>query len=117
AGFLRGPSRFLGDPDRRGLAILYLGSVGGTLYAALGLRSTLLTVLGAVVQLGAGGAYLFSSLPGGSAGLRYVSSFLGSFVRRSVSKALPVLFLEEATRATFQSNAQSRICSLNPMNP
>ncbi|XP_026557081.1 vesicle transport protein SFT2C [Pseudonaja textilis] len=90
AGFLRGPSRFLGDPDRRGLAILYLGAVGGTLYAALGLRSTLLTVLGAVVQLGAGGAYLFSSLPGGSAGLRYVGSFLGSFVRRSVSKALPV---------------------------
>lgn len=90
AGFLQGPSRLLGDPDRRGLAILYLGSVGGTLYAALGLRSTLLTVLGAVVQLGAGAAYLFSSLPGGTAGLRYVSSFLGSFVRRSVSKALPV---------------------------
>ncbi|KAK9401003.1 vesicle transport protein SFT2C [Crotalus adamanteus] len=90
AGFLQGPSRLLGDPDRRGLTILYLGSVGGTLYAALGLRSTLLTVLGAVVQLGAGAAYLFSSLPGGTAGLRYVSSFLGSFVRRSVSKALPV---------------------------
>ncbi|KAM3834626.1 vesicle transport protein SFT2C [Vipera latastei] len=90
AGFLQGPSRFLGDPERRGLAILYLGSLGGTLYAALGLRSTLLTVLGAVVQLGAGAAYLFSSLPGGTTGLRYVSSFLGSFVRRSVSKALPV---------------------------
>lgn len=90
AGFLRGPSRILGEPDRRGLAILYLGSVGGTLYAALGLRSTLLTVLGAVVQLGAGAVYLFSSLPGGAAGLRYISSFLGSFVRRSVSKALPV---------------------------
>ncbi|XP_053162269.1 vesicle transport protein SFT2C [Hemicordylus capensis] len=90
AGFLRGPSRLLGEPDRRGLAILYLGSVGGTLYAALGLRSTLLTTLGAAIQLAAGGAYLLSSLPGGSAGLRYVGGFLGGFVRRRVSKTLPV---------------------------
>lgn len=90
AGFLRGPSRLLGEPDRRGLALLYLGSVGGTLYAALGLRSTLLTVLAAVVQLAAGGAYLLASLPGGAAGLRYVGGFLGGFVRRRVSKTLPV---------------------------
>uniref|UniRef100_A0A8D0EAR0 Vesicle transport protein n=1 Tax=Salvator merianae TaxID=96440 RepID=A0A8D0EAR0_SALMN len=72
AGFLRGPSRLLGEPDRRGLAILYLGSVGGTLYAALALRSTLLTTLGAIVQLAAGGVYLLSSVPGGTTGLRYV---------------------------------------------
>ncbi|XP_028586512.1 vesicle transport protein SFT2C [Podarcis muralis] len=90
AGFLRGPSRLLGEPDRRGLALLYLASVGGTLYAALGLRSTLLTTLGAVVQLGAGGVYLLSSVPGGTTGLRYVGGFLGGAVRRSVSKTLPV---------------------------
>ncbi|XP_048338230.1 vesicle transport protein SFT2C [Sphaerodactylus townsendi] len=90
AGFLRGPSRLLGEPDRRGLALLYLGSVGGTLYAALGLRSTLLTTVGAAIQLVAGGAYLLASLPGGTAGLRYVGGFLTSFVRRRVSKTLPV---------------------------
>ncbi|XP_062988502.1 vesicle transport protein SFT2C [Elgaria multicarinata webbii] len=90
AGFLRGPSRLLGDPDRRGLAILYLGSVGGTLYAALGLWSTLLTTLGAIVQLASGGVYLLSSVPGGTAGLRYAGGFLGGFVRRQVSKTLPV---------------------------
>ncbi|XP_042312375.1 vesicle transport protein SFT2C [Sceloporus undulatus] len=86
AGFLRGPSRLLGEPDRRGLALLYLASVGGTLYAALGLRSTLLTTLGALVQLAAGTAYLLASVPGGAAGLR----FLGGFLRRKVSKTLPV---------------------------
>nr|XP_056713731.1 vesicle transport protein SFT2C [Euleptes europaea] len=90
AGFLRGPSRLLGEPDRRGLALLYLGSVGATLYAALGLRSTLLTTLGAAVQLVAGGAYLLASLPGGTTGLRYVGGFLTGFVRRRVSKTLPV---------------------------
>ncbi|XP_044291585.1 vesicle transport protein SFT2C [Varanus komodoensis] len=90
AGFLRGPSRLLGEPDRRGLAILYLGSVGGTLYAALGLRSTLLTTLGAVVQLAAGGTYLLSSVPGGATGLRYAGGFLSGFIRRRVSKTLPV---------------------------
>lgn len=90
AGFLRGPRHLLGEPDRRGLALLYLGSVGVTLYAALGLRSTLLTTLAAAVQLAAGAAYLLSSLPGGATGLRYASGFLGSFVRRGVSKTLPV---------------------------
>ncbi|XP_054847275.1 vesicle transport protein SFT2C [Eublepharis macularius] len=90
AGFLRGPSRLLGEPDRRGLALLYLGSVGATLYAALGLRSTLLTTLGAGIQLIAGGAYLLGSLPGGTAGLRYIGGFLSSIVRRRVSKTLPV---------------------------
>lgn len=90
AGFLRGPRRLLGEPDRRGLALLYLGSVGVTLYAALGLRSTLLTTLAAAVQLAAGGAYLLSSLPGGTAGLRYASGLLGGFLRRRVSKTLPV---------------------------
>ncbi|XP_061492417.1 vesicle transport protein SFT2C [Rhineura floridana] len=90
AGFLRGPSRLLGEPDRRGLAILYLASVGGTLYAALGLRSTLLTTLGAVVQLVTGGVYLLSSVPGGITGLRYVGGLLGGVVRRRVSKTLPV---------------------------
>ncbi|XP_066474977.1 vesicle transport protein SFT2C [Tiliqua scincoides] len=90
AGFLRGPRHLLGEPDRRGLALLYLGSVGATLYAALALRSTLLTALAAAVQLAAGGAYLLSSLPGGAAGLRYAGGFLGGFVQRRVAKTLPV---------------------------
>ncbi|NXF36929.1 SFT2C protein, partial [Nyctibius bracteatus] len=43
AALLRGPARLLREPSRGSL--LYLGALGGTLYAALGLRSTLLTAL------------------------------------------------------------------------
>uniref|UniRef100_A0A8C8RS83 Vesicle transport protein n=1 Tax=Pelusios castaneus TaxID=367368 RepID=A0A8C8RS83_9SAUR len=88
AGFLRGPSRLLREPSR-GL-LLYLGALGGTLYAALGLRSTLLTALGAAVQLAAIAGCLLALLPGGTAGLRYLGGLLGGFVRRRVSKTLPV---------------------------
>ncbi|NXT19238.1 SFT2C protein, partial [Syrrhaptes paradoxus] len=63
AALLRGPSRLLREPSRGSL--LYLGALGGTLYAALGLRSTLLTALGAAVQLGAAAAALLAALPGG----------------------------------------------------
>ncbi|NXL42717.1 SFT2C protein, partial [Podilymbus podiceps] len=54
AALLRGPARLLREPSRGFL--LYLGALGGTLYAALGLRSTFLTALGAAVQLGAAAA-------------------------------------------------------------
>ncbi|XP_075793561.1 vesicle transport protein SFT2C [Pelodiscus sinensis] len=88
AGFLRGPSRLLREPSRGSL--LYVGALAFTLYAALGLRSTLLTALGAAAQLAAIAGCLLALLPGGSAGLRYLSGLLGGFVRRRVSKALPV---------------------------
>ncbi|NXW41089.1 SFT2C protein, partial [Nyctiprogne leucopyga] len=61
AALLRGPARLLREPSRGFL--LYLGALGGTLYAALGLRSTLLTALGAAVQLGAAAAALLALLP------------------------------------------------------
>ncbi|TFK06271.1 rRNA promoter binding protein [Platysternon megacephalum] len=88
AGFLRGPSRLLREPSRG--TVLYLGALAGTLYAALGLRSTLLTALGAAAQLAAIAGCLLALLPGGPAGLRYLGGLLGGFVRRRVSKTLPV---------------------------
>ncbi|XP_024072597.1 vesicle transport protein SFT2C [Terrapene carolina triunguis] len=88
AGFLRGPSRLLWEPSRG--TVLYLGALAGTLYAALGLRSTLLTALGAAAQLAAIAGCLLALLPGGPAGLRYLGGLLGGFVRRRVSKTLPV---------------------------
>ncbi|NXE97635.1 SFT2C protein, partial [Menura novaehollandiae] len=45
AALLRGPARLLREPGRG--VLLYLGALFGTLYAALGLRSTALTALGA----------------------------------------------------------------------
>ncbi|XP_068001406.1 vesicle transport protein SFT2C [Melanerpes formicivorus] len=84
---LRGPTRLLREPSRGFL--LYLGALGGTLYAALGLRSTLLTALGAAVQLGAAAAALLAVLPGGAAGLRRLGGLLSAVLRRR-AKALPV---------------------------
>ncbi|KAF1535688.1 Vesicle transport protein SFT2C, partial [Eudyptes schlegeli] len=87
AALLRGPARLLREPGRGSL--LYLGALGGTLYAALGLRSTLLTVLGAAVQLGAAAAAFLTALPGGAAGLRRLGGLLSAALRRR-GKALPV---------------------------
>ncbi|KAM6064882.1 vesicle transport protein SFT2C isoform 1-T1 [Theristicus caerulescens] len=87
AALLRGPARLLREPSRGSL--LYLGALGGTLYAALGLRSTLLTALGAAAQLGAAAAALLAALPGGAAGLRRLGGLLSAALRRG-GKALPV---------------------------
>ncbi|XP_075041663.1 vesicle transport protein SFT2C [Mixophyes fleayi] len=88
AALLRGPSRLLREPEP--WALLYLTALGATLYAALGLRSTPLTLLGAAAQVITGAAFLLGLLPGGAAGRRYISGLCGSLVRRGVSKALPV---------------------------
>ncbi|XP_074689673.1 vesicle transport protein SFT2C [Strix aluco] len=87
AALLRGPARLLREPSRGSL--LFLGALGGTLYAALGLRSTLLTVLGATAQLGAAAAALLAAMPGGAAGLRRLGGLFSAALRRR-GKALPV---------------------------
>ncbi|KAM6304795.1 vesicle transport protein SFT2C [Aegotheles albertisi] len=87
AALLRGPARLLREPG--GGSLLYVAALGGTLYAALVLRSTLLTALGAAAQLGAAAVALLSALPGGAAGLRRLAGFMGAALRRR-GKALPV---------------------------
>ncbi|XP_048811323.1 vesicle transport protein SFT2C [Lagopus muta] len=86
AALLRGPSRLLREPSRGSL--LYAAALGGTLYAALGLRSTALTALGAAAQLGAAASALLGALPGGAAGARRVGGLLVTALRRGA--ALPV---------------------------
>ncbi|XP_063287910.1 vesicle transport protein SFT2C [Pelobates fuscus] len=88
AALLRGPSRLLREPEPAGL--LYLLALGGTLYAALGLRSTGLTVLGAAAQIITAAGLLLGLLPGGAAGRRYITGLCGGLLRRGVAKALPV---------------------------
>ncbi|XP_005991254.1 vesicle transport protein SFT2C [Latimeria chalumnae] len=85
---LRGPSRLLAVPSAGGA--LYLTALLGTLYAALGLHSTVLTALGAAAQIAAIVGYLITLVPGGSAGLRFLTGLFTSAFRRSVSKTLPV---------------------------
>lgn len=70
-------------------ALLYVAALGGTLYAALGLRSTLLTGLGAFLQVVALLTALLSLLPRGAGTvLRVALGRLGPGA--SLAKALPV---------------------------
>ncbi|KAM9279217.1 vesicle transport protein SFT2C [Morus bassanus] len=87
AALLRGPARLLREPSRGSL--LYLGALGVTLYAALGLRSAVLTALGAALQLAAAAAALLAALPGGAAGLRRLGGLLRAAPRRR-GGALPL---------------------------
>ncbi|KAM6918506.1 vesicle transport protein SFT2C [Xenentodon cancila] len=91
AAVLRGPSRMAaGLPTSPGAAV-YLCALGGTLYAALSLRSTVLTALGAAVQVAAIVGYVVTLLPGGSAGIRLVGGMLVSALRRTVTgKTMPI---------------------------
>ncbi|KAG7525567.1 vesicle transport protein SFT2C [Solea senegalensis] len=85
AAVLRGPSRLIsGLPSNPGAAV-YLCALGGTLYAALSLHSTVLTALGAALQVSAIVGYVVSLLPGGSAGIRFMGGMAASAIRRTVS--------------------------------
>ncbi|XP_049604287.1 vesicle transport protein SFT2C [Syngnathus scovelli] len=85
AAVLRGPSRLAaGLPGSPG-AVVYLCALGGTLYAALSLHSTVLTAFGAAAQVAALVGYVVSLLPGGSAGIRFVGGVAASALKRTVT--------------------------------
>lgn len=88
---LRGPSRLLaGLPTSPGAAV-YLVTLGGTLYAALSLHSTVLTALGAALQVAVIVGYVVSLLPGGSAGMRFMGGMAASAIKRTVTgKTMPI---------------------------
>ncbi|XP_062844199.1 vesicle transport protein SFT2C [Trichomycterus rosablanca] len=89
AAVLRGPSRILASPTPG--AAVYLCSLAGTLYAAMGLHSTLLTALGAFIQIGAIVGYVVSLVPGGSAGMKFMGGMLTSAIKRTVTgKTMPI---------------------------
>lgn len=70
-------------------ALFYVAALGATLYAAMGLRSTLLTALGACAQVAALLALLASLLPwGGGTALRLALGRLGR--RAGLDNTLPV---------------------------
>ncbi|XP_058520349.1 vesicle transport protein SFT2C [Ochotona princeps] len=70
-------------------SLLYGAALGATLYAALGLRSTLLTALGACAQVAALLAMLLAALPwGGLSALRLMLGRLGRGA--GLAKTLPV---------------------------
>ncbi|XP_023190775.1 vesicle transport protein SFT2C [Xiphophorus maculatus] len=82
---LRGPSRLLAGLHRSPGAAAYLAALAGTLYAALGLHSTVLTALGAGLQVALILGCLLALLPGGSAGIRVLGGWTFSVLKRTVS--------------------------------
>ncbi|KAK0365588.1 Protein transport protein sft2 [Friedmanniomyces endolithicus] len=68
-------ARHLISAERLPFTATYFGSIGLTLYFALGLQSTLLTLISSIVQTVALVWYLVSYFPMGSTGLRFAASF------------------------------------------
>ncbi|KAK5718029.1 protein transport protein sft2 [Elasticomyces elasticus] len=68
-------ARHLISSERLPFTATYFGSIGLTLYFALGLHSTILTLMSSIVQFVALLWYLVSYFPMGSTGLRFAASF------------------------------------------
>ncbi|KAG8626258.1 hypothetical protein KVT40_005203 [Elsinoe batatas] len=69
--------RHLLSSERLPFTAAYFGSIALTLYFALGARSTLLTLISAIIQLVCLLWYLVSYFPMGSTGLRFAARFGG----------------------------------------
>ncbi|KAM0496791.1 hypothetical protein ACHAP9_002141 [Verticillium nonalfalfae] len=67
--------RHLGSAERLPFTSAYFGSLGLSLYFSLGLRSTILTLISAIVQLACLIWYLVSYFPMGSSGIRLATTF------------------------------------------
>ncbi|KAJ9574103.1 hypothetical protein L9F63_008517 [Diploptera punctata] len=91
--FLWGPMnhlRHLFSRERLPFTVAYFGTLFGTLYFALSVQSTPLTVLFAVGQIMALLWFLISYIPGGQTGLQFFTRLFSSAVTNTVSKTLPV---------------------------
>ncbi|KAL7307742.1 protein transport protein SFT2 [Trichogramma pretiosum] len=86
--FLWGPMSYLKSlfsAERRLFSLVYIATLTGTLYFALHLQSTPLTVLCAVCQLIAMLTFLISAVPGGTTGLIFFSRMCKSSVSTTLS--------------------------------
>ncbi|PSN58167.1 hypothetical protein C0J52_00991 [Blattella germanica] len=91
--FLWGPMnhlKHLFSRERLPFTAAYFGTLLATLYFALSVQSTPLTVLFAVGQIMALLWFLISYIPGGQTGLSFFTRLFSSAVTNTVSKTLPV---------------------------
>nr|CAD7429560.1 unnamed protein product [Timema monikensis] len=91
--FLWGPInhlKHLFSRERLPFTAAYFGSLIATLYFALSVQSTPLTVLFAVAQVMALLWFLISYIPGGQTGLAFFTRLCSSAVTSTVSKTLPI---------------------------
>ncbi|KAG4161812.1 hypothetical protein ERO13_D01G078600v2 [Gossypium hirsutum] len=82
---LRGPKNQLAhmsSKERLPFTLGFIGSMVGTMYVSMVLHSYILSVLFSVVQVLALAYYAVSYFPGGSAGLKFLTSALTSSVSR-----------------------------------
>ncbi|XP_071147565.1 uncharacterized protein [Mytilus edulis] len=76
--------------ERLPFTTAYFGSMLATLYFSLWLRSTVFTVIFAVIQILAFVWYIVSYIPGGQTGLKFFSKIFYSVASKTASKTLPV---------------------------
>ncbi|EPS59015.1 hypothetical protein M569_15796, partial [Genlisea aurea] len=82
---LRGPKNqfiHMSSKERLPFTVGFIGSMIGTIYVSMVLHSYVLSLLFSMLQVLALAYYAFSYFPGGSAGLKFISSSLTSFVLR-----------------------------------
>ncbi|KAL8469645.1 hypothetical protein ACS0TY_032479 [Phlomoides rotata] len=82
---LRGPMNqfsHMSSKERLPFTLGFIGSMIGTIYVSMVLHSYILSVLFSVLQVMALAYYAISYFPGGSAGLKFISSSLTSSVLR-----------------------------------
>ncbi len=92
-GLLWGPCnhlRHLFSKERLPFTSVYLVTLFATLYFAMGLQSTALTVLAASGQVIALVWFVVSYIPGGQTGLKFFSKLCSSFCKTTVNRSLPI---------------------------
>ncbi|XP_022343766.2 uncharacterized protein LOC111136897 [Crassostrea virginica] len=91
--FLWGPMnhiKHLFSVPRLPFTSAYLGTMLATLYFSLWLKSTLLTIVCAIIQVITLVWYVVSYIPGGQTGLKFFSKIFYSAATKTVQKTLPV---------------------------
>ena len=76
--------------ERLPFTVTYFGSMSATLYVAIFMKSTFLTLFCAIIQVITLIWYIVSYIPGGTAGMKMMSRFFSSAAMKTVSKTLPV---------------------------
>ena len=70
--------------------LAYFGSMFATLYSALVIKSTTITLIFATFQMVSLAWYIFSYVPGGTTGLKFFTKLFASTCTKTVSKSLPI---------------------------
>jgi hypothetical protein len=91
--FLWGPwnhIKHLLSCERLPFTAAYLGSIAGTLFSALWLKSTVLVIIFAIIQILALVWFIVSYIPGGTTGLTFMAKLFSKLFTTTVSAGLDV---------------------------